>query len=53
LQVSVGDVVSINDKMAVVIEVLDPTQSKEPRCMIKQEGSSYNVLVSDLKDYKG
>jgi len=44
-----GDILSINNKLAVVIEILNPNLSKNPRCWIKQDGVKYCVLCSDLK----
>ncbi|MEA1999638.1 MAG: hypothetical protein U9N61_10020 [Euryarchaeota archaeon] len=52
MQVKIGDIKSINGKMAIVTEVLDVTQSKCPKCYIQQEGEKYCVLVSDLKPYR-
>jgi len=43
----------INDKLAVVIEVLDASQSKKQRCYIRQDGVEYCVFCSDLKPFKG
>ena len=53
IEIAVGDLVTINDKVAAVTEVLDASQSKRQRCWIKQDGKAYCVLVSDLKPYKG
>ncbi len=49
----VGDVVTINDKIAVITKVFDKNQSKKQRCDIQQDGKKYCVFLSDLKIYKG
>lgn len=48
-----GDAVSINGIEATVIEVLDPNESKRPKCKILQQGKAYLVNISDLKINKG
>lgn len=48
-----GDTVSINGIEATVIEVLDPTESKRPKCWIIQTGKKYCVNISDLTTVKG
>ena len=52
MEVSIGDIVKINGKMAVVTKVFDKKESLKPRCLIKQDGEEYNVFVKDLKPHE-
>lgn len=52
MEVKIGGVYTINNKIAVVTEVLDASQSKKQRCWIQQEGEKYCVFISDLREYK-
>ncbi len=47
-----GDLVYINKIESTIIEVLDPRESKKPRCWIMQEGKKYCVFTADLKKDK-
>jgi hypothetical protein len=53
MELKQGDLVEINNIEATVVEVLNPNESKVPRCWIMQEGKKYCVFVSDLKIKKG
>lgn len=49
MEIKKGDSVSINDIEAIVLEVLDPMESKRPKCWIQQLGKPYLVNIADLK----